>query len=219
MRREIAGERRLYCRLMPPYQEPPAVAARVSTAADLDRITDIMATSFWDDPTWGPLFGEGDRCRATAGAVLGFMARSATRYPWVFISSGGESVSVWIPPGGEEMASYEHRPFERLIRDELGDGAAVVLETMELFEQAQPTDRPHFYLSLLGTHEDSRGRGIGMGLLTENLRRVDALHMPAYLESTNPVNDARYQRHGFEPMGSFTVPTGAVVTTMWREAR
>ncbi|MDX6521444.1 MAG: hypothetical protein QOF08_2049, partial [Gaiellales bacterium] len=163
---------------MLPYQEPPAVTARVSTAADRDRITDIMATSFWDDPTWGPLFGEGDR-RAMAGAVLGFMARSATRYPWVLISSGGESVSVWIPPGGEEMASYEHRPFERLIQDELGPGADVVLETLELFEQARPTDRPHFYLSLLGTHEDSRGHGIGMGLLAENLRRVDALHMPS----------------------------------------
>ena len=83
----------------------------------------------------------------------------------------------------------------------------------------RPTEPPHFYLSLLGTHDDSRGRGIGMGLLAENLRRIDSLGMPAYLESTNPVNDARYEKQGFERTGSFTVPTGVVVATMWREPR
>jgi GNAT superfamily N-acetyltransferase len=203
---------------MATHREPPTVIARTVTPDDHGRLTDIMATSFFDDPTWGPLLGAGgQRSRATA-ALMGFMARSATRYPWVLMSQGGESAAVWIPPGGEELAADELEPFEQLIHEHCGGGAGDVLTALESFEHARP-QQPHFYLSLLGTHDDSRGRGIGMGLLAENLSRIDAQGAPAYLESTNPANDARYQRHGFEPLGSFTVPTGAVVTTMWRQPR
>lgn len=203
---------------MTAFRQPPTVAARVAGEADHERLTAIMVTSFFGDPTWGPLFGEGDRRRRVTAALFGFMCRSATRYPWVLLSEGGESAAVWIPPGGEELHADEAEPFERLVRDQLGADSDRVMEAFHAFELAQPR-RPHFYLSLLGTHDDSRGRGIGMGLLAESLRRIDALGMPAYLESTNPANDERYARHGFERLGSFTVPTGARVTTMWREPR
>jgi predicted GNAT superfamily acetyltransferase len=59
-----------------------------------------------------------------------------------------------------------------------------------------------------------------MALLAENLTLIDAEHMPAYLESTNPANDARYASVGFEAVGAFETPDGRHrVTTMWREAR
>jgi predicted GNAT family acetyltransferase len=57
-----------------------------------------------------------------------------------------------------------------------------------------------------------------MRLLAENLARIDAEGMPAYLESSNPVNDRRYEGVGFERVGEFSTPDGAhTVTTMWRE--
>jgi GNAT superfamily N-acetyltransferase len=199
-------------------RHPPAVVARTATPADLGRLTDILATSFFDDPTWGPLLGEGDRRRRAMQSLLGFFASSALRFPWVLLSGADESAAVWIPPGDDEIAPDDNERFERLIHEQSGEGAADLLVAMERFEQARP-QRLHFYLSLLGTHDDSRGRGIGMGLLAESLRRIDALGMPCYLESTNPANDARYKSQGFEPVGSFTVPSGAVVTTMWREPR
>jgi GNAT superfamily N-acetyltransferase len=203
---------------MPAHRYPPAVAARPASAADLDRVTDILATSFLDDPTWGPLLGEGDRRRQAMVVLLGFFATSALRFPWVLLSERRESVAVWIPPGEDELTAEQEEPFEQLIHEQCGAGAGAVLAALEEFEHARP-QRPHFYLSLLGTHDDSRGKGIGMGLLAESLRRIDTLGMPSYLESTNPVNDEPYGRQGFEPVGSFTVPTGAVVTTMWREPR
>lgn len=57
-----------------------------------------------------------------------------------------------------------------------------------------------------------------MGLLTESLTRIDALGAPAYLESSNPVNNGRYQSVGFVPRDQITTATGHVVTTMWRPA-
>ena len=58
-----------------------------------------------------------------------------------------------------------------------------------------------------------------MELLAENLRTIDTTDpRPAYLESSNPANDARYARHGFEPVGSISRPDGrAKATKMWRE--
>ena len=50
--------------------------------------------------------------------------------------------------------------------------------------------------------------------------RIDAEHLPAYLESSNPANNHRYQRYGFEAIGEFHPPGSDIpVTTMWRNAR
>ena len=49
--------------------------------------------------------------------------------------------------------------------------------------------------------------------------RIDALGAAAYLESTNPVNNERYRRAGFERRAGIAMPSGHVVTTMWRPAR
>jgi len=63
-------------------------------------------------------------------------------------------------------------------------------------------------------------RGAGMALLADNLAVIDAERMPAYLESTNPANNHRYERLGFRAIGSFAVPRdGHVIATMWRPAR
>jgi hypothetical protein len=58
-----------------------------------------------------------------------------------------------------------------------------------------------------------------MGLLRESLRRIDALGLPAYLESSNPANDRRYESVGFTQLTRLTMPAGQQVSTMWRPAQ
>jgi GNAT superfamily N-acetyltransferase len=107
-----------------------------------------------------------------------------------------------------------------LAKDILGPASDTFLELLDRFTAAQPKTEPHYYLTLLGTHPDRRGHGIGMRLLAHNLALIDSEHMPAYLESTNPANDERYKGVGFEPIGEFSHPGGGpIVTSMWRRAR
>jgi GNAT superfamily N-acetyltransferase len=95
-----------------------------------------------------------------------------------------------------------------------------VIELLERFEESHPKGAPHYYLSLFGTDPAHRGHGVGMRLLVETLERIDREAMPAYLESSNPVNDERYERVGFERIGSFATPDGShTVSMMWREPR
>ena len=106
------------------------------------------------------------------------------------------------------------------MRRELGAEEDNFIELARRFDAAHPHGEPHYYLSLFGTHPDHRGHGVGMRLLADNLALIDAEHAPAYLESSNPSNNRRYEGVGFAPIGEFSYPDGGpVVTTMWRPAR
>jgi ribosomal protein S18 acetylase RimI-like enzyme len=189
------------------------MAARVATERDLDEVTETLAAAFSTDPLWGWAFPE----RAGLTAWWRFHIASALRYPWVLVAENGAAASVWIPPGGVELTEDEETRVEPLLRDLIGARAPEVLELLARFERTHPHDHPHYYLALLGTHPDHRGKGAGMALLAEGLARIDAEGMPAYLESSNSANDRRYERLGFERVGEFTRPDEAVtVSTMWR---
>jgi hypothetical protein len=59
-----------------------------------------------------------------------------------------------------------------------------------------------------------------MALLADNLEKIDSEEMPAYLESSNPVNDSRYDSQGFVRVGEFNRPDGQLtISTMWREPK
>src|SRR5215212_5644752 len=99
---------------------------------------------------------------------------SALRYPCLRIFDGAIAAALWIPPGGTELTDQENGDLEPMLRRRIGARADAVLELMERFEHAHPPDPPHYYLSLLGTHPDHRGNGLGMALLAESLALIDA---------------------------------------------
>jgi GNAT superfamily N-acetyltransferase len=180
-------------------------STRVATEADLDGVSATLWAAFNDDPLWSWAFPERDELEVW----WRFLINSALRYPWVWIRGGYVAASVWIPPGGSELTEQEEARVEPLLDDLLGGRSGEVLELLERFDASRPTDEPHYYLSLLGTHPDHRSQGLGMDLLTENLARIDKGAMPAYLESSNPSNDKRYERVGFRRVGEFSTPDGS----------
>jgi ribosomal protein S18 acetylase RimI-like enzyme len=127
---------------------------------------------------------------------------------------------VWTTPGVAELSETEVARVEPLVREFLGARADDVLEGIDRFDAAHPHDEPRWYLSVVATHTDHRGAGLGFALLEGDLARIDGEHMPAYLESTNPARFDRYRRLGFFERGELSLPAcGSMVTTMWRTAR
>lgn len=202
-------------------QDAGDLATRVaSSEADLAAVTETMALAFHHDPTWSWAFPDASRRQEQYAVYWRFLIAGAMRYPWVRMTGQCEAASVWIPPGGTEIAEEDEARVEPLLEELVGSRAEEVLELLMRFEAAHPKEQPHYYLSLLGTHPAYAGRGIGMALLAENLRRIDEEQLPAYLESSNPANNHRYERYGFTKIGEFFPPGGEVpVTTMWRDAR
>jgi ribosomal protein S18 acetylase RimI-like enzyme len=193
-----------------------STGARTCTPADLDGLTKLLWLAFHDDPVWSWAFPDRDGLKAW----WRFCIKSALRHPWTWVAGDFAAAAVWIPPGESELSEEEEHRVAPLIEELAGSRAPAVMELLERFEASQPTEPPHYYLSLLGTHPDSRGRGLGTRLLAGTLARIDAEGMPAYLESSNPANDRLYERLGFERTGEFSTPDGShTVTGMWREPR
>ena len=187
---------------------------RIATASDLDGLTTTLTAAFELDPLWRWAFPD----PVDLAVWWRFMIGSALRYPWVWISGDYAAASVWIPPDGTELTDEEEGQVEGLLRDLIGPRAPAVIDLLERFDSSHPRDRPHYYLSLLGVHPDHRGEGLGMALLAENLERLDAEGTPSYLESSNPGNNQRYERLGYQQVGEFTTPDGErTVATMWRD--
>jgi GNAT superfamily N-acetyltransferase len=190
---------------------------RIATEADLDGLTATLTAAFESDPLWGTwAFPDPE----DLAVWWRFYLRSDLRYRCVWVRGDYAAASVWIPPAGTELTEEDEERLEPLLERLVGPRAPEIMELVERFDATHPREPPHFYLALLGTHPEYRGRGLGMGLLAENLASLgDAQGVPSYLESTNPNNNPRYERLGFRRVGEFTTPDGKrTVTTMWRDA-
>lgn len=191
------------------------VEVRLATERDVDGVTATLVAAFESDPLWNWAFPQGG-----LDALWRLLVASAMRYSLIRVADDCAAASVWIPPGGTELTTEEEASLGPMLEAQIGSRAAEVLELFERMERAHPAGPPHYYLSLLGTHPDHRGKGLGMTLLADNLAKIDSEGMPAYLESSNAENDLRYERLGFVRVGEFERPDGQLTcSTMWREPR
>jgi len=187
---------------------------RVATERDIDGITATLTAAFEADPLWSWAFP-----REGLADLWRMLVSSALRYSWVWVADDYAAASVWIPPTGTELTEAEEASLGPMLDGLVGSRAAEILTLFERLDDTHPDGPPHYYLSLLGTHPGHRGKGLGMALLADNLARIDSEGMPAYLESSNPANDRRYERLGFVRVGEFQRPDGRLTcSTMWREA-
>jgi GNAT superfamily N-acetyltransferase len=174
----------------------------------------MLAAAFEGDPPWRWVFPD----FADLQTFWRFFIGSCLRFPATKVSGDYAAAAVWIPPGQPELSEEDDARVEPLLRELIGDRTPEVLDFLERFEDAHPHDPPHYYLSLLGIDPARRGEGLGMGLLAKCLEEHDAAGIPTYLESTNPVNNKRYERLGYRQVGEFTTPDGRhPVATMWRD--
>lgn len=208
---------------------------RSATHADLEEMTRILTSAFLNDPVWGPSFPDLETRPQVASAYWRFMVGEALRFPesQVLESTPGDmgdqrdsgngralrAVSVWYPPGADEISAEVHPAYEALVGELLDAEAAAALERAGAqFADARPSE-PHAYLTLLGVAPEARGGGHGMALLRSTLDHYDRVGIPTYLESSNPANDARYERIGHRPHAVVELAGGARVQTYWRDPR
>jgi GNAT superfamily N-acetyltransferase len=192
--------------------------SRAAREDELDAIAEVIGAAFLTDPVWGPAL------EGRAGGVDHLLpywrlfVDGAQRFGTVRVLPGLEAVAVWLPPGAEELDASGVDSLVSVVESSME--AEVVADLFALYERFEASRAPlpeHAYLSLLATHPERRGRGLGQQLLASDLALWDEAGIPAYLESTNPVNDHRYARAGFQPIGGFdAVRNGAPVTAMWR---
>jgi GNAT superfamily N-acetyltransferase len=195
------------------------VQTRAATTSDIDAVTSCITMAFATDPVWEPALRRADGRTDHHEPYWRMFVEAAVDQDGAFMTDGGEAVAVWVPPGGDELPPSGVQALDAFLQRKLDpEGVDAMHLLYERFEASRAPLRRHYYLSLLATHPDHRGRGIGQALLAANLSTWDEADVPAYLESTNPANDHRYARAGFRPIGGFeAVRDRARVTAMWRD--
>ena len=192
--------------------------SRPARASEANRVVETIALAFEHDPIWGVALAGPGGATDQLRAYWGLFVNAAMRFETVRVTEDLGACAVWLPPGADELDAGDLERLEALLGRSLSPAANEAIHVLyERFEASRAAQPPHAYLSLLATHPDHRGRGVGQALLAADLANWDGLGIPAYLESTNPANDHRYERAGFRPVGGFdAVLDGARVTAYWR---
>jgi GNAT superfamily N-acetyltransferase len=190
------------------------------TRDELEAATSTITLAFATDPVWQVALRDLEGTGTDLRDYWRFYVEAAHRCETAFAGADARTVSIWVPPGGKELPEEQESQLRLLVEQRLDPArAAVLFELWDRFDENHPDPEPHAYLSLLATRPDCAGHRYGQAHLAADLARWDAEGIPTYLESTNPVNNARYERQGYVPVGQFqAVLDRAVVTTMWRPA-
>jgi GNAT superfamily N-acetyltransferase len=192
--------------------------SRPARPAEVERVVEILVIAFRTDPIWGVALARPDGRTDHLAPYWRLFVEGAMRFETVRVTDDLGACAVWLPPGEGELADDRVVRLEALLDDAMTPTGLEALHALyERFEASRAAQAPHAYLSLLATDPDRRGQGIGQRLLAESVRIWDAMGVPAYLESTNPANDHRYERAGFRSVGGFdAVLDDARVTAFWR---
>lgn len=195
-------------------------AVRRAHPNEAGTVAMILAAAMVDDPvtTW-ILRGRCDRDRRLQ-ILFEAVARWAMNTPdhVVHIDGNGEGAALWH---GVNRWIMPTRDVLRMSPATLRAGFAGprALRLNAAVQKAHPREK-HYYLEVLGTLPQRRGRGIGGALVRAVLDLCDAQGVGAYLENSNPRNEAFYARHGFRPMGALALPEGCPpLMPMWRDPR
>ena len=122
-------------------------------------------------------------------------------------------VAVWFPP--EHLVRFE--AIEKTYKDFPDSIHQDIFKYFAEFEKNKPKDA--WYLEYLVVYPRSQSLGLWSLILKDSLSKIDDLHQPAYLESSNPRNMSLYERHGFKTVNKFQFGEGPLIHTMFREAR
>ena len=190
---------------------------------DVRELAGVLGRAFYDDPvTMWMVPNNNARARGLPRAFA-----AMTRHH--FLAGGGAEVAcqdgviggvaLWDPPGRWKTTRREEWLMKLDFLLAFRSRVANTEQLLELMKEVHP-EEPHWYLMLLGSDPTVRGAGFGRALMESRLNRCDAEGVPAYLENSNPKNEAYYMRFGFEVTGEIKLPDGGpTLWPMWRNPR
>ena len=213
---------------------------RLLEPRDVPAAATVLARAFAEEPAKSVLFGdvgsdgapfrdEATRTRFAEAVAIGRL-RSAARYAAVHVAEVDgtvAAVAMWYPPGAKPKgpgASLLHAltaPGTRVLTL-LSSLSASLWRDRAAFKRLlanrnaaarQASRGPSWYLAVIGTDPDHRGRGLARLLLERTLERCDVEGLAAWLETTEEATAGMYERFGFETVAA--IDGGTVFPGLW----
>ncbi|HTO05782.1 MAG TPA: GNAT family N-acetyltransferase [Myxococcota bacterium] len=188
---------------------------RAATTSELERAIATITCAFAADPFTRWVWPDAADFLGHFPLVLREFGVHAAANESVYVTEDFGGAALWIPPGVHPNEPALVAIIERSVRGARKDE---FLEVFGLMGSYHPED-PHWYLPMIGVDPSRQNQGNGGAILQHALARCDREGLPAYLESSNPMNITLYQRHGFEIMGEIRVADSPLMTPMLRPPR
>lgn len=195
------------------------VAARRILRQERDAALRTVVDAFRTDPQVRWWFPDDDTYEAGAGAFFGVLLDTRIDGGEVWVVDGLGAVSMWIPPGGNLLGpDVVEARYADVLADLPGPAPARIAETDQLVDKLLP-DGPHWYLGVLASRQELRGRGLGSAVMRPVFAAADRAGLPVVLETSTPANVDFYIRRGFSVVAARTAggPDGPVLRVMVRE--
>lgn len=193
-------------------------ALRIASAADIDRVADLVTDAFDHLEVIHFLVPDPQRRRPVVRDWYRLWVEHAIGGAGqVVMTEAGDAAAVWFDRTGEsgEPDGYTKR------LTELAGPNLDRFEHLDTQMDAHHPGEPHWHLLFLAVHPDRQNRGLGSGLMDETHTRLDAQGTAAYLEATGENNRRLYRRHGYVDMTPAAIPVapGIRLFRMWRPAQ
>jgi GNAT superfamily N-acetyltransferase len=176
-----------------------------ATPAARDRVVDTVVTAFAADPAFRFFFPDPDSFVDQATIFAGHLFDKRVERGTIWIVDGGMSVAMWDEPAD---ASRDDEPALR------ADSLARLTAYHAAVQNAMPAEK-FWYLGILATHPDGRGRRLGRMVMEPALDLAAEAGMPAYLETTNSNNLDFYRRAGWATSATLQVDSLAIWVMNW----
>ena len=166
-----------------------------SSSADLEQVKAVLTLGFSSDALLRWVFPDASSYLKCFDIWMEEFSKIAFENNIVFSEENFYGSSLWHPPGLEFDNSVLGSTFEYIPNDRI----EVVIKFFEEFEKYHPDDA--WYLPFIAVDPSQQRQGVGSFLLKEALKMIDEKGDRAYLEASNELNKALYERHGFIEIG------------------
>jgi GNAT superfamily N-acetyltransferase len=195
-----------------------AVHVREATKADDNKVADVLARSFWDDPVMSWLVAPARTRYVRQRHFFRSEAASVRRRGLVLTTDDLAGAAYWLPPKAWKTPTRDLVLHGLPMVRAFGTRIPTALPLLTQMEKIHPSE-PHWYLAVIGTDPVRQGYGVGGALIDHVLERCDDEGVGAYLESSKATNVPYYERFGFKVTEEIAFDKGPTLWGMWRDPR
>ena len=178
---------------------------RKASRADKDRVLQILTEAFWHDPHINWFSGNGPHKARRIRTMMSHVFEAALARGDVYISHDREAVAIWR--NAKEKRFSLTSLWENLkFLYHFGLRKVNAISKLEkLLKARYPKHEAYYYLFVIGTSRQGRGKGLGSQLMNQLLYEADRKGITTYLETANMDNLPIYQKKGFQQYDTIAV--------------
>lgn len=169
-----------------------------SKKADKGLITELLCSSFYDNPSVNYLVSDGKDKTHRLRGLMGYAFEQRMRFGEVWLSEDRKACALLMFPQNKRTSWSSVMLDLKLILAVLGLGRINKVLRRERLIAGKHPECPMGYLWFIGVDSHFQHAERGSLLLGQLMTHLDKLQLPVYLETSVPENLPWYERFGFK---------------------